>query len=525
MQSTITVEGGDSSHVEGIDTEATMKILKMQSEIISMSKTYIRPASGESVDEYEARKHRVGHILNKIQLFEEQKKKWDSDRPRVCQVPKLATLDVGGEKFEVFPAKLQGEHLLGVLLSGLYPIQPDCVESCIFLDCSPNHFEHVLRHIEGQTTENPRHYSSDERQGMMEAALFFNLPDWVRQLSTMTGSSKKRHRRGVLFCDEVEDGGGVEIMARREEEGEEVGQLKMLDSVLDETETTLRLLQEQLEHRKQRWARNIRLLDHIHKADKVCLVVDHVQMAISKEHLLSRGDGFFGPLLNEAQRIGNNIITLTGLSTMGFARILDLLRGRNPSHWRLNEAQMDELERNITLFQLQGFVFTSEPCKDHFVTGPNYIVSKDGKTVQKSKGSTWNATALGSFRVTPDINKVTWILRHVVPQGNSPSKTDNIMLGIAPWDMNQETVSNYNICGWFLSMCDGVKYGSQHTDNKIECVAPNASLTIMIEKGNIFFSSNNGPLIEIFHGIPRDKPLRLCVLLGRVKNNTVSLLA
>ena len=89
--------------------------------------------------------------------------------------------------------------------------------------------------------------------------------------------------------------------------------------------------------------------------------------------------------------------------------------------------------------------------KGTFISGPNYILSHDKKTITKSNDDGWNANAIGS-EIIP-LGTITIINFKIEKTAES-----HIMFGIAPKTMDQKLVTAYAKCGWYYYSYSGGLY-------------------------------------------------------------------
>ena len=89
--------------------------------------------------------------------------------------------------------------------------------------------------------------------------------------------------------------------------------------------------------------------------------------------------------------------------------------------------------------------------KGTFISGPNYILSQDNRTVTKCNDNGWNANAIGS-EIIP-LGSITIINFKIEKTIES-----HFMIGIAPKSIDQKLVGAYSKCGWYYYSCTGGLY-------------------------------------------------------------------
>ena len=102
---------------------------------------------------------------------------------------------------------------------------------------------------------------------------------------------------------------------------------------------------------------------------------------------------------------------------------------------------------------------------------------------------------------------------------------DDINIGVAPFDINQNEYYNYKKCGWYFScyastLCSGPPHnygGEEYGPRKEEgeYVHEGDSIGVLMDtaKGELSFALDGASLGVAYEGIPLDKPLVPCVIL------------
>ena len=89
--------------------------------------------------------------------------------------------------------------------------------------------------------------------------------------------------------------------------------------------------------------------------------------------------------------------------------------------------------------------------KGTFISGPNYILSQDNRTVTKCNDNGWNANPIGS-EIIP-LGSITIINFKIEKTIES-----HFMIGIAPKSIDQKLVGAYSKCGWYYYSYNGGLY-------------------------------------------------------------------
>ena len=121
-------------------------------------------------------------------------------------------------------------------------------------------------------------------------------------------------------------------------------------------------------------------------------------------------------------------------------------------------------------------------------------------------------------------NKVTsWSIKILKSMNNDGSL---IYIGIAPFDIDQSKGDNCEKCGWYFDCYDstlhsgpphnynGKEYGPRKGDGEYICIGDSVGVVMDTAKGELSFVVNGVNLGVACDGIPLDKPLVPCVLLG-----------
>ena len=152
--------------------------------------------------------------------------------------------------------------------------------------------------------------------------------------------------------------------------------------------------------------------------------------------------------------------------------------------------------------------------KGTFISGPNYTISQDNRSVTKYSGDGWNANAIGSEEITP--GTIT-IINFKIENTTSNS---NIMFGIAPKSVNQSS-KVFNSCGWyFYSNSGGLYCQSPLSYSNFEYrndrqLPNNTIITIIVDtiSGKISYKINNDNIKTAYHSITFNESIVPCVNL------------
>eukprot|EP00727_Mastigamoeba_balamuthi_P009066 m51a1_g4782 putative e3 ubiquitin-protein ligase trim23 (713) ;mRNA; r:54683-56933 len=155
--------------------------------------------------------------------------------------------------------------------------------------------------------------------------------------------------------------------------------------------------------------------------------------------------------------------------------------------------------------------------------GPNYTVLGNSKNraVKTGKDGSWNATVLSECAL-PTNTVVSWVVRLV---SLAKGRMCNIMVGVAPADVNQTRISNYG-CGWYLFCYDRTLYsGAPHNRTGSDYAAASdlgplgagSEIRVLVDTaaGEIRFFVDNSPLSAqpAYCDVPLEKPLAPAVIL------------
>lgn len=170
---------------------------------------------------------------------------------------------------------------------------------------------------------------------------------------------------------------------------------------------------------------------------------------------------------------------------------------------------------------LESYVW--KKCPDNIDMGKKYLMNKSNpKVASKMYGGNEYCTIIGSKCLPP--NKVTsWGIRLIK---SYRSEGRDFFIGVAPFDINQNEGNNSEKCGWYFYFNDMMLYsGPPHNykwkkyvldEGKRTDITPDklSGVTMDMIKGELSFSFNCINHGAAYTGIPLDKPLVPCVIIG-----------
>ena len=143
---------------------------------------------------------------------------------------------------------------------------------------------------------------------------------------------------------------------------------------------------------------------------------------------------------------------------------------------------------------------------------PNGMYAVEGPSrgiVKKiSRDSIWDCTAIGEATIPPN-TLTSWDVKIV------STSSGNIMIGVAPFDINQATNCNCDKCGWYFYCCGSTLYSGpphkysnkQYGQGKQLKNGDVVGVVMDTAKGELLFVVNGVSLGVAYKGIPLDKPL------------------
>ena len=158
------------------------------------------------------------------------------------------------------------------------------------------------------------------------------------------------------------------------------------------------------------------------------------------------------------------------------------------------------------------------------------IVPQNTRIATKTSGSGYWSTVAGSAPIPKD-KVVSWnvkVLKSKRGDGNC------IMVGVAPSDIDQNADRNFEKCGHYFNCFEstlffgpprcfkGKDYGPRKEVGQYVHTGDTVNVTIDTVKGELTFGINGVSLGVAYEGIPLNKPLVPCVILGH-KGDSVEL--
>ena len=163
-------------------------------------------------------------------------------------------------------------------------------------------------------------------------------------------------------------------------------------------------------------------------------------------------------------------------------------------------------------------------CPDYVDESRKYSVEEENPRIATNIGKEWkeHCTIIGN---TPlPLNKMTsWSIKILKSRNNDGN---GIYVGVAPSDIDQNEDDNYSKCGWYFCCYGSIlwsgpphnykirKYGPRKGQGEYVHIGDSVGVVMDTAKGELSFVLNGVNLGVAFEGIPLDKPLVPCVLLG-----------
>ena len=174
-------------------------------------------------------------------------------------------------------------------------------------------------------------------------------------------------------------------------------------------------------------------------------------------------------------------------------------------------------------------------CTDYVAEELKYSVDEKNPRIATKISDETNkyCTIIGN---TPlPLNKVTsWNVK--ILKTDVDNNGSGIFIGVAPFDINRNEDRNYDKCGWYIACySSGLFSGHPHNYNYKEYgprkekngqyvhTGDVVGVVMDTAKGELSFALNEVNLGVAYEGIPLDKPLVPCVLLGWKKGDSVEL--
>ena len=164
-------------------------------------------------------------------------------------------------------------------------------------------------------------------------------------------------------------------------------------------------------------------------------------------------------------------------------------------------------------------------CPDGVKERRKYSADEENPRIVRKIGDYGYSTVVGNTALT--LNQVaSWTVKILKSKDNN---CIGIYIGVAPFDIDQNADDNYEGCGWYFNCFNttlrsgpphdynGRKWGDDYVQVR-ECVGVVMDTT----RGDLSFIVDGVNLGVAYEGIPLDKPLVPCVLLG-LKDDSVEL--
>ena len=164
----------------------------------------------------------------------------------------------------------------------------------------------------------------------------------------------------------------------------------------------------------------------------------------------------------------------------------------------------------------------------HFKEGPNYKISKDGRTA-RAEIDCWCSNVVGNAPIPPDV-VVKWTVK-VIKTRNSG---DGIFIGVAPQSIDVESNSNRRDCGWYFCCYDsslyagppynyGEYFGERYASSGALGDGNEVSVYVDMSSRAISFYVNGKDFGIAYKNVPTNEPL-VPVVIITYKEDTVRLI-
>ena len=163
-------------------------------------------------------------------------------------------------------------------------------------------------------------------------------------------------------------------------------------------------------------------------------------------------------------------------------------------------------------------------CSDYVDEEKKYSVDEKNPRIATKRGDGYGCCTIIGNTPLP-LNKVTsWNIKLL--KFYKGVYGEGIYIGVASFDIDQNEVFNYNECGWYFDCYHSVLrsgpphnyrdkvYGSRKEWGDYVHTGDNIGVVMDTGKGDLSFALNEVSLGVAYEGIPLDKPLVPCVILG-----------
>ena len=151
------------------------------------------------------------------------------------------------------------------------------------------------------------------------------------------------------------------------------------------------------------------------------------------------------------------------------------------------------------------------------------VDEKNPRIATKVDGGGYS-TIIGNTPLPPN-KVVSWSIKILNSKNNNGYC---ILIGVAPSDIDLNNLDNYYKCGWYFDcyaskVCSGPphnciwpgkEYGPMKEQGQYVHTGDSVGVVMDTEKGELAFALNGEIFGVAFEGIPLDKPLVPCVLIG-----------
>ena len=168
-------------------------------------------------------------------------------------------------------------------------------------------------------------------------------------------------------------------------------------------------------------------------------------------------------------------------------------------------------------------------CPDNVENERRYVVDENNPTIVTKTGDKY-CTVIGSVLLPP--NKTTSMCMKILKSLHNNGLC--FFIGVAPSDIDLNNKENHSTCGWYFSchksvLCSGPphnydkkEYGPRIADGHYVRTGDSVGIIMDTAKGELSFALNGMNLGVAYKGIPLDKPLVPCAILG-LKDDSVEL--
>ena len=169
-------------------------------------------------------------------------------------------------------------------------------------------------------------------------------------------------------------------------------------------------------------------------------------------------------------------------------------------------------------------------CSDIVDESRKYSVDEENPRIVTKFGADYYSTIIGNIPL-PLYIVTLWNIKILKSRDNGGGA---ICIGVSPSDINQNEERNFDKCGWYFWCYDSTlwsgpphnfkakEYGPRKRNGQYVHTGDSVCVVMDTTKGDLSFVVNGVNLGVAYEGIPLDKPLVPCVILGW-KENSVEL--